>query len=211
MSKIRPSRAGDADVVVGQTGQPVAAQPVGARVADVQHVRRAAAQHQRGERASHAGERRVAAAFAVEPAVERAEHPRRGAAHLHRLRQVAEAVKKAAHRHFRRDAAAFGAADSVGDRRHEVAARPRQLPAEDRAGEILVALARSLVRGEPDGRPDAGGGPLSHRRGSSRRAAEPPPWRARLQRSSLQRSWRKLPPVADASVTVRSPDLRSSW
>ncbi len=42
----------------------VAAQPIGARVADMQHMRDAPAQHQRGEGASHAGQLGVALALA---------------------------------------------------------------------------------------------------------------------------------------------------
>ena len=86
---------------------------------------------------------------------------RRGAPHFHGLGQVAKSVEETAHRGLGGDAAAFGAADAVGDRRHDVAARLRQLPAEHGAGEILVALARPGLRSEPHAGLDAGN-PLSH-------------------------------------------------
>ena len=47
------------------------------------------------------------------------------------------------------DASALGAADAVGDRRHHFAARLGQFCADDRAGEILVLLARPLVGENP--------------------------------------------------------------
>src|SRR5262249_39239071 len=122
----------------------------------------AAAQHDRREGAAHAGELRVALALAKDPAVERTDDGRRSAAHLHGLGQVAKAVEEAAHRGLGGDAAALAAADAVGARGDDVAARFRQFPAEDGAAEILVTLARSGLGGEPDACLDAGN-PLSHR------------------------------------------------
>ena len=136
----------------------------------MQDMRDAPAQHQRGESASHARRVGVALALRIDPAVERIEHGRRGAAHFHGLGQVAKTVEETAHRGLGGDAAALGAADAVGDRRHHVAARLRQLPAEYGAAEILVALARSGFGGEADARLDAGN-PLSHRTASAGRGA----------------------------------------
>ena len=102
------------------------------------------------------GELAVALGERVDPAIERIENGRRGAPHFHRLGQIAKAVEKAAHRGFGGDAAALGAADAVGDRRDDVAARLGQLPAKHGAAEILVALARPGLRSEPDGGLDAG-------------------------------------------------------
>ena len=45
-----------AHVVRRQTGETVAAEPIGAPIADVQHMHRAPAQHQRGKGAAHARE-----------------------------------------------------------------------------------------------------------------------------------------------------------
>ena len=45
-------------VILGETGEAVASQPVGARVADVQQVGGAGAQHERGEGAGHPFEAR---------------------------------------------------------------------------------------------------------------------------------------------------------
>src|SRR4029077_6441788 len=149
-------------VVGGEQREAVAAEPVSATVADMQHVRDPPAQHDPRKGASHPGERRVALALAVDPAVERTDDSRRGAPHFHGLRQVAKAVEETAHCGFGGDAPALGAADAVGDGRDDVAARLWQFPAEHRAAEIFVALARSGLRGEPHACLDPGH-PLSHR------------------------------------------------
>jgi hypothetical protein len=160
---IRPAGATAVAYMIGrETAQVVAAQPVGAAVADMQHMGDAPAQHQRSERAAHAGQRRIALALTVDPAIERTDDGRRRAAHLHGLGHVAKAVEKTAHRGFGGDAAALGAADAVGDGRNHVATRLRQFPAEDGAAKILVALARPGFRGKADTRLDAGE-PLNHR------------------------------------------------
>jgi hypothetical protein len=137
-------------MVGGQAGETVAVPAVGAGIADMQHMRDAAAQDQRGKGAAHAGELGVAAAERIKPAVERADDAGGGALHLHRLGQVAEPVEKAPHRGFRGDPPALGAADAVGDRRHHFLARLGQLGADQRAGEIVVAGARPGARGEAD-------------------------------------------------------------
>ena len=117
-----------------------------------------------------------------------------GAPHFHGFGQVAKSIEKTAHRGLGCDATALGAANAVGDRRDDVAARLRQLPAENGAGEILVALARSGFRGEADAGLDAGKA-LSHRRCSDLLRCSRPcvecglllrEWQ--LQFSSLQRS-----------------------
>ena len=150
--------------------QAVAAEPVGAGVADMQHMRDAAAQHQRGEGASHPRQLGIALALGMDPAIERIQDVGGGAPHFHGLGQIAKSVQEAAHRGLGRLAAALGAADPIGDRRHHVAARLGQLRAENGAGEILVALARPGLRGEPDTCLDAGNA-LSHRRRSNFRRA----------------------------------------
>ena len=66
-----------------------------------------------------------------------------------RFGQVAKSIQKAAHRGLGGDATALGAADSVGDRRHHVAARFGQLRAENGAGEILVAFTRPGLGAKP--------------------------------------------------------------
>src|ERR1035437_2358749 len=129
----------------------------------------------------------------MDPAIERIEDRGRCALHFDRLGQIAKSIQETAHRDLGRLAAALGAANSIGDRRHHVAARLRQLRAENRAGEILIAFARSGLRDEPDTYLDAGN-PLSHRRSNSRPAAwivtrwqaQPDPG-SRPQFSSLQR------------------------
>ncbi len=151
VENVRPAAATLAHMIDGQERQAVAAQPVGARIADMKHMRDAPAQDQRGEGASHAGEIVVALGERIDPAVERIEDGRRCAAHFHGLGQIAKAVEKAAHRGLGGDAAAFSAADAVGDRRNNVAARLGQFLAEDGAAEILVALARPGLRREADG------------------------------------------------------------
>ncbi len=138
----------------------------------------AAAQHQGGESARHPRELVVPAPQSVNPPVERVDDPGRRAAHLHGLGQVPKSVEKAAHGDFGGDAAAPGAADSVGDRRHHLAARFGQFRADHCGGEILVLLARPSFRGKSDARPHAGV-VLRHgnRSGSARRrrqTAAPP-------------------------------------
>ena len=132
----------------------------------MQDMRDAAAQHQCRERASQPGQIGVALALRMNPAVERIEDDRRGAPHLHGLGQIAKSIQEPAHRDLGRFAAALGAANSIGDRRHHVPARRGQLRAENGAGEILVAFARSGLRGEPDTHLDAGNA-LSHPRRSN--------------------------------------------
>ena len=127
----------------------------------MQHMRDAAAQHQCGEGASHPRQIRVAPALRMNPAIERIQHDGGGAPHFHGLGQIAKSIEEAAHRDLGRLAAAFGAADAVRDRRHHVAARLGQFGAENGAGKIFVAFARSGLRDEPDACLDAGN-PLSH-------------------------------------------------
>ncbi len=149
----RLARAAVTGMVLGETGETVAPQPIGAGIADVQEMGDPAAQDERGEGARHPLQLGVLAAKRVDPGVERADHPRPGAADLHGLRQVPEAVKKTAHGELGGDASALRAAHPVGDRRHHLAARLGQFRADDRGGEILVLLARSLIGKEPDARP----------------------------------------------------------
>ena len=79
--RVRAAGAFLAHMVGGQAGQAVAAQPIGAGIADMQQMGDAAAQHQRGERAAHSGELGILAAHRIDPAVERADDraPRRAA------------------------------------------------------------------------------------------------------------------------------------
>jgi hypothetical protein len=100
-------------MVGGQAGQAVAAQPVGAGVPDMQHVRDAAAQHQRREGASHPRQPCIPAAFGMDPAVERIQNRRGRAPHFHRLRQIAESIQETAHGDLGRLAAALCAANSI--------------------------------------------------------------------------------------------------
>ena len=67
----RPAVAALPHMVGGQQRQAVAAQPIGAGVADMQHMRDAPAQHQRGEGASHPVKLRIALALRMDPAIER--------------------------------------------------------------------------------------------------------------------------------------------
>ena len=152
----RVARSAFPGVILGETGQAVASQPVGARVADVQQVGGAGAQHERGEGAGHPFELGILAAERVDPCVERTDDPGPGAADLHGLRQIPESVEKTAHREFRGDAAALGAADPVGDRRHHLPARLGQLSANDRGGEVLIPLARPFFGAKSDTRSHAG-------------------------------------------------------
>ena len=143
-----------AHMVGGQERQAIAAQPIGARVADMNDMRDAPAQDQRREGAAHAGELAVALGERIDPVVERIEHGGRGAAHFHGLGQIAEAVEEAAHRGFGSHPPASGAADAVGDRGDDIAAGLGQFIAEHRAAEILVALARPRLGSKTDGRLD---------------------------------------------------------
>src|SRR5438067_2704747 len=129
------------NVVDRQAGQAAAAESVGAGVADMQQMRDAAAQHERRKGAAEAGDLGILPAHRVDPAIERADDPRAGPLYLHRLRQIAETVEKTAYRGLRGDAAAFRAADAVGDRGNDLLARLGQFSADQRPGEILVGLA----------------------------------------------------------------------
>ena len=61
-----------------------------------------------------------------------------------------------------RDATTFGAANSIGYRRDDVAARRGQFQAEDGASEILIVYTGPSFREKPDARPDTGNA-LTHR------------------------------------------------
>ena len=110
---VRPVAATLPNMVFGQQGQAVAAEAVGAGVTDMQHMRDAPAQHQRGEGASHPHQPGIALALRVDPAVERIQHDGGCAPHFHRLRQVAKTVEKTAHGDLGRLAAALRASDSI--------------------------------------------------------------------------------------------------
>ncbi len=147
---VRATRAAAAHMIGGKTGEAIPAQPVRARIPDMQQVGDAAAQHQRREGAAKTGEVWVLPAHRMDPGVERTDDPGPRLLHLHGLGQIAKAVKEPAHRGFGGDAAALCATDPVGDRRHHLLARLRQLRAVERPGEILVVLARPGLRGEAD-------------------------------------------------------------
>ena len=126
-------------------------------------MRHAPAQHQGRESTPHPGQLGIPLRLGVNPAIERIEHRRRRAPHLHGFGHVAEAIEKTAHRSLCGDPATLGAADAVGNRRNHVAPRLRQFRAENGAGEILVAFARSGVRGKAHAGLNAGK-PLGHHR-----------------------------------------------
>ena len=67
---VRPTGAVVPHMIGGQAGEAVTAQPIGARVADVQHMGDAPAQHQRGEGASHSRQLGVALSLGIDPAIE---------------------------------------------------------------------------------------------------------------------------------------------
>ncbi len=121
-----------AQMIGGQEREPIVAQPIGARVADMNNVGDAAAQDQRGEGAAHASELAVALGERIDPVVQRIEHGRRRAAHFHGFGQVAKAIKEAAHRGFGSHPSASGAADAVGDRGDDIAARLRPVHSRTR-------------------------------------------------------------------------------
>ena len=116
-------------MIGGEASQTVAAQPVGARIPDMQQVGDAAAQHQRRQRATHSGELGVLPAHRIDPAVERTDDSGARSLHLHRLGQIAKSVEEAAHRGLGRDAAALRAADAIGDRGDHLLPRLGQLGA----------------------------------------------------------------------------------
>src|SRR5690348_18270848 len=116
------------------------------------HVRRASAQHQRGEGATHSRELGVTATLGIDPAVEGVEHTRRRVSHLHRFGQVAKSVEKTAHCGLGCNTSTLGTANSIGDRGHYVPARLWKLGAENGAGEILIAFARAGIGEEPGAR-----------------------------------------------------------
>ena len=133
---VRPAGAALPHMVDGQAGQAVAAQPVGAGVADMQHMRDAPAQHQRREGASHPRQLGVSLTLGMDPAIERIQDRGGGASHFHRLGQVAKSVEETAHRDLGRHAAALGAANAVGDiaattsRRGSGSSGPKTAPAK---------------------------------------------------------------------------------
>ena len=102
-------------VVAGQASQAAASEPVAARVSGMQHMRSAATQNERCERASHPFEFRVLPAQGMDPAVECIQDPRCRALNFQGLRQVAKSIQKTAHCRFGRGAAALSPANVIGD------------------------------------------------------------------------------------------------
>ena len=129
VERVRATRAILAHMVCGEASQAIAAQPIGARIPDVQQVGDAAAQHQRRQRATHSGELGVLATHGIDPAVERTDDLGARSLHLHGLGQIAKSVQEAAHRGLGRNATALRAADSIGDRGDHFLARLGQLSA----------------------------------------------------------------------------------
>ncbi len=118
-----------AHMVCGEASHAIAAQPIGARIPDVQQVGDAAAQHQRRQRATHPGELGILARHCINPAVERTDDFGARSLYLHGLGQIAKAVQEAAHRSLSRYAAALRATNAVGDRGDHLLARLGQLGA----------------------------------------------------------------------------------
>ena len=129
VERVRAARAILAHMVGGEASHAVAAQPIGARIPDMQQVGDAAAQHQRRQRATHSGELGVLAAHGIDPAVERTDDFGARSLHLHGLGQIAKSVQEAAHRGLGRNAAALRAADAIGDRGDHFLPRLGQLSA----------------------------------------------------------------------------------
>ncbi len=148
-----------ADVIDRQAGQSIAAETVGAAIADMQQVGGAAAQHQGGEGAAHTRQCRVLTAQRVDPAVERTDDPAARALNFHGFRQITKSVEKSAHRGFGGDAAALGAADPVGERGDDLLTRLGQFRAIKSRGEILVFLAHPRFGGKADARLNTGVSP----------------------------------------------------
>jgi hypothetical protein len=148
--RVRAAARFMAHMIDGQAGQPVAAEPVSARIPDMQQMGDPATQHQGREGAAQSRKVGVLAAHGVDPAVQRTDDVSPGALDLHRFRQIAKAVEEAAHRGLGRDTAALRAADPIGDRRDHFPARLGQLRADQRAGEILVVPTWPGLRSKPD-------------------------------------------------------------
>ena len=142
--------AGAVGMVVGELDEAAAAQVVGARVADVQHVRRAAGHDERGECGGGAFELRVGLPLLVQPAVDGLERMRGIALRAQGLRQRVVAVEQAVNRNLGGGAPALRAAHAVRDR-DDVTTAQRVRPLRDAvADEVLVRRPLALLGGVVD-------------------------------------------------------------
>ena len=193
-------------MVGGKTGQTIAAQPVGARIPDMQQVGDAAAQHQRGEGAPHSRELGVLAAQGIDPAVERTDDLGARSLHLHGLGQIAKSIEETAHRGLGRGAAALCAADSIGDRRDHFLARLGQFRADTRRrrNPRCPCAARSSRKNRRS--------PVRRSQPSPWRRFDPSGWPPRLPSPTRYLQWQRPPKSSPISLTVcpraRLPDPR---
>jgi hypothetical protein len=144
-------------VVVGQQRQPLVAQPVQTRIADMQPMRLASAQHQRGQRRRHPRQRGIGVADAVDPAVHRIDAAGGDAAHAQRLALFPTGLQKAAHRDLRRDAPALGAADAIRDSRDRTQPRALLRRAQIGGRKILIVRPTALLAGKAAAQIEANG------------------------------------------------------
>jgi hypothetical protein len=143
------SRAGHG-VVGGHLVEPPVAPAIGAGVADMDHMDLASAQDERGQRARHPRELRVAPADGMRPGIERLHRAGAAAVDAERFVLAEMALDERAHRKLRRLPSALGAADAVGDCRDRAQARLLLAAARVEGGIVLVAFARTGVGRESE-------------------------------------------------------------
>src|SRR5262249_2945292 len=137
-----------------EANEAIAAQAVGARVADMKEMGDAAAQHHSCEGAAHAAQFVVTATLRKDPTIERVEHRGASAADFHSFGEVTKPVEKTADGSLCRDAPASRAADPVGYGGDTLAPGPWQFHTEDCACKVFIAFAWPCLGSKADARFD---------------------------------------------------------
>ncbi len=143
-------------VVGGHLVEPSVAPAIGAGVADVDHMDLASAQDERGQRARHPREVRVAPSDGMRPGIEGLHGAGAAAVDAERLVLAEMAFDERAHREFGRLPSALGAADAIGNRRHRAQARLLLAAARVEGGIVLVAFTRTGIGRESEAKLEPG-------------------------------------------------------
>ena len=206
-------------VVHGEASELAASQPVQPRVADMQHMQPAPAQHGRGQGAGHTLERGVRAPDRVQPAVQRLDGAPGRATDAERLALAEQPVEQHPHRELGCHASALGAADAVRDGGHHALQGASARFAEPERGVVLVARARAALAAEAGTDFEPALSPRLDRRQGRRRTggrwrhvvqdAQSPvsSWRGVVQRLAAVASKRRFDEGGAARRGCRSPRI----
>ena len=148
-------------VLLGERFQLAVAQPIDARIADMEQVRGGGLEHQRAEGADMAAVTVVAVRatprLGMQPGVGSDQHALAGLLHRPGVRRAEVVFQKALHRRFAGDVADLAAADAIGDGQGDALAVLLLGLGQAQAVEVLVEGLAALVRELADGDGEGGG------------------------------------------------------